>query len=358
MRSTVAILLACFLVPVAGCGKRGSPLPPEPRGPFKPEEVEVRQIGDEILISFDLPEPRNRDKPAQQIQRAFLVRVEQAETGQVPDADSFRRRGDKAGLIQLDSDPDRRQAFREPLGSAAGTPGVVLWYGVRVEDRRGRSSPLVVAGRIAPLPPLPVPSRPRAEMSAAGVRLDWDPPEGGSDSQVNIYRTVLGSPFGRRPANETPISGTEYLDSGVAVGTTYRYVLRSAASGERPFQESDSSPAVQVHAVDLFSPDPPTRLVAVQEGAVVRLFWDPNEEKDLSGYRLYRRAEEGDWEVLQAGPVAGTSWMDRDVAPGKEYTYRITALDQADPANESVYSEEVAILVALDPDSLGGAGGA
>ena len=102
MRRVATALLLSGLVLVAGCGKRGTPLPPEPRGPYPPEEVEVRQIGADIRISFDLPEPRNRDKPSQQIHRAFLVKVEQAGAGQVPDADSFRRLGEKAGVISLD----------------------------------------------------------------------------------------------------------------------------------------------------------------------------------------------------------------------------------------------------------------
>ena len=353
MRAVATTLLVCALALAAGCGKRGSPLPPEPRGPFPPEDVEVRQIGPDILVSFDLPEPRNRDKPSQQIHRAFLVKVEQAGSGQVPDADSFRRRGDQAGVISLDADVDGRQSFVERPGNPGGEPSLVLWYGVRVEDRRGRSSPLVVAGKITPVQALAAPPQPRAEMTASGVRLQWDLPPGDGDLPVNIYRTVLGSSFGRIPVNDTPITGKDYLDSSVVVGSTYSYLLRTAASGERPYRESGSSPSVLVHAVDLFAPAPPTRPVAVQEAAVVRLFWDPNEEKDLSGYRIYRRQGEGDWEVLQQGPVNGTSWLDRDVRPGTTYTYRITALDQASPANESGYSEAAAILVALDPDSPG-----
>ncbi len=352
MKAVTIALFVCCLALVAGCGKRGAPLPPEPRGPFQPGEVEVRQIGDSILISFNVPEPRNRDKPSRQIHRAFLVRVEQAETGQVPDADSFRRRGENAGVISVAEGSGERLAFLQPVGSSAP----VVWYGVRVEDRRGRSSPLVVAGRITPIAPLPVPQRPRAEMSAAGVRLEWDQQPGDGELPINIYRTVPDGVIGRRPVNDTPVTGREYLDASVVVGATYLYVLRSAVSGERPFQESDSSEGVLVHAVDLFAPSPPTRPVAVQEGAVVRLFWDPNEEKDLSGYRIRRRRGRGDWEVLEAGPVSGTSFVDRDVRPGERYFYRVTALDRATPPNESGFSEEADILVALDPDSPDGVG--
>ncbi len=352
MKAVTIALLACCLVLAGGCGKSGKPLPPEPRGPFPPEEVEVRQIGDSIHISFSVPEPRNRDKLSRIIHRAFLVKVEQAETGQVPDAGSFRRRGNNAGVITVDGGSGERLTFLQPVGSSAP----VLWYGVRVEDRRGRSSPLVVAGRITPIAPLPVPQRPRAEMSAAGVRLEWEQQPGGGELPINIYRTVPDGVAGRRPVNDTPVTGREYLDSSVIVGATYRYFLRSAVSGERPYQESDSSDGVLVRAVDLFAPAPPTRPVAVQEGAVVRLFWDPNEEKDLSGYRICRRRGGGDWELLEAGPVNATLFVDRDVRPGERYFYRVTALDRATPPNESGYSEEADILVALDPDSPDGVG--
>ena len=84
-------LLALLLLATA-CGKKGSPLPPLPRGPFPPENVAARQIGDRVLVGFDVPVARG-DKPAQQPVRAELVRVEYSPGLEPPvDADAFRRR--------------------------------------------------------------------------------------------------------------------------------------------------------------------------------------------------------------------------------------------------------------------------
>ncbi len=340
-----AVAFAVFVL-MAGCGKRGAPLPPEPRGPFPPSDVEIRQLGDNVQVAFDPPAPRSREKPSQALITAFLVRVEQTGSMEPPAPDRFRRRGEEIATIDLqESGKTGRRIFSDPAVVANKSEPRVWWYGVRIEDRRGRSSPLVVAGSIQPQAAPEVPGAPELEMTAEGVRLRW------AAGDVNIYRAVLGNNAPRKPINHAPVTGGEYLDTTVTVGETYKYVLRSTATGRMPYQESESSPPAVVHAVDLFPPAPPTRPVAVQEGAVVRLFWDPNTEKDLAGYRLYRKLESGDWEILQSGLIPGTSWVDPDVRTGDRILYRVTALDRADPVNESGYSEEVSILVALDPDS-------
>ncbi len=352
----VAVVIA-LLLPAAGCGKRGIPLPPEPRGPFAPGDVELRQIGGSVLVSFEPPAPRSRSKPSQSVTRAFLVRVELEDRGDAPDPDRFHRRGETIRKVDLDPEAaGSRVTLVDPFSEDRIRSAGWFWYGVRVEDRRGRSSPLVVAGSIRPVRPPVRPPAPRTEMTAEGVRLRWAAERSGKEKQpVNIYRSLLGRKTGRRPINDSPIAGGEYLDTAVEVGETYRYVLRTVA-GRNPFQESESSPPAEVHAVDLFPPVPPTRPVAVQEGAAVRLFWDPNQEKDLAGYRIYRKVGDGEWKALPGNLITGTSWVDQDVSAGNRVAYRVTALDRAKPPNESGYSEEVSVLIALDPNAPGGAG--
>jgi hypothetical protein len=348
MKTTASIVTIAIavLVLMAGCGKRGAALPPEPRGPFPPLDLELRQIGDQVQVTFDLPAPRSRDKLSQTLTAAFLVRVDQTGSTDPPDPDRFRRRGQEIAAIDIqESGGNARRLFQDAALVQDESVSKVWWYGVRLEDRRGRSSPLAVAGSIQPVAFPNVPEEPQLEMTAEGVRLRW------ATGNVNIYRAVLGNDAPRQPINHAPVAAGEYLDTTVTVGETYSYVLRTAAAGRNPFQESESSPAGVVHAVDLFPPAPPTRPVAVQEGAVVRLFWDPNTEKDLAGYRLYRKLQAGDWKMLQTGLIPGTSWIDPDVHTGDRILYRVTAVDLAEPVNESGYSEEVSILVALDPES-------
>ena len=106
---------------------------------------------------------------------------------------------------------------------------------------------------------------------------------------------------------------------------------------------------MRVLAEDRFAPAPPTGLVAVQEGAAVRLFWNPGVERDLRGYRVYARAGGGEWRRLGPDPVLEPSLLDREVHAGDRIEYRVTAVDRSQPPNESAPGEIVEVGVVDDP---------
>jgi hypothetical protein len=280
-----------------------------------------------------------------------LVRVEYGPGLEAPpDPDAFRRRGEVvAELVGDPLDSGSRALLKDAGWTGLSERGVdwTLRYAVRVRDRRGRPSPLVAARDLvsvaAPLPPGNV----RAEATGDGVRLVWDPPPGDGPFRYNLYRSEGSAPPGERPLHGGPLSSTEYLDSGVRTGLTYRYEVRTAASDTAPYRESVSSDSVMLLAEDRFPPIAPTGLVAIQEGAAIRLFWNPNQEKDLGGYRVYRR-QEGDWSRTGPDPVPEPLFLDSDVRPGERLVYRVTAVDRATPPNESPPSEEVDVDVARD----------
>jgi fibronectin type 3 domain-containing protein len=204
-------------------------------------------------------------------------------------------------------------------------------------------------------PPLP-PTLLRAEATADGVRLSWHAPTEGEATRYNVYRAPAGEPIGPRPLQREPVSSPEYLDSEVVSGTEYVYEVRTAASATPPLQESEPSEPVRVRAEDLFAPAAPEKLVAVQEGATVRLFWNPSGERDLAGYRVYRAPAEGAFERIGTDPLERSSFVDSAVRVGVRYSYRVTAVDRATPPNESRPSEAVEIEVAADPAAGGSAG--
>ncbi|OLC55379.1 MAG: hypothetical protein AUH92_02280 [Acidobacteria bacterium 13_1_40CM_4_69_4] len=105
-------------------------------------------------------------------------------------------------------------------------------------------------------------------------------------------------------------------------------------------RESLPSDVVEVRPLDVYSPKAPTGLAAAVEGSVIKLYWFPNGEPDLHGYRVYRREAEGKWTLLgEVGP-AETSFADATAARGVRYHYAVTAVDGASPPNESPRSDE------------------
>ena len=349
------LLLACCV----GCGEKGPPLPPESRGPLPPMPVRARQVGSEVRVGFVVPQARGEHE-AQQPLEAEVVRVSfppSVEPGIDPDA--FRRRGVIVGKVALDPLP-----AGEPLGAgdsslatlAGGSPwGYTLRYGVRVRDRRGRSSPLVVAEDLVALEPTDPPRELVGEPTSDGIRLSWRAPDGGEGLRYNVYRTGASQPTPLEdPHNRKPLETPEYLDATVHPGETYTYRVRVALAEDPPYRESGDSNSVTVLAEDRFAPQAPRGLVAVQEGQAVRLFWDPNPERDILGYRVYRSRAGGAWERVGPDPVERSSYLDADVAIGESLAYRVSAVDRAVPSNEGPQSDPVELEILGEPPPLEG----
>ena len=347
------------MLAAAGCGEKGPPRPPEPRGPLPPGRVNARQVGSDAFVGFVVPVARS-DKPGQQPVKVELIRVSYPpDVEPTMDANSFRRRGEVVNTVDADplasgvtmtlSDPNLERL------PAAGA-GYTVRYGVLVRDRRGRPSPLVVGEDLVILESVAAPENLGGEPTADGIRLVWEAPPGGDSTRYNLYRPTNRPTALDQPINAEPLATTDYLDTAVETGETYSYFARVVLSDGRPFREGESSETITLVAEDRFAPAAPRGLVAVQEGVAVRLFWDPNPERDLRGYRVYRRPvegeETGDWVPVGLDLVEGALFLDDDVRVGQGWHYRVTAIDRAVPPNESVPSEFVHIELLEEPGEV------
>jgi hypothetical protein len=86
----------------------------------------------------------------------------------------------------------------------------------------------------------------------------------------------------------------------------------------------------------------------------VRLFWNPSSERDLAGYRIYRRIGEDEFASIGPDLVGQPFYLDTAVEPGQHLSYRITAVDRAEIPNESGPSESFDLVVVEEPDERGG----
>lgn len=355
-----AVLAAALGLLAAGCGKKGPPLPPAPRGPLPPLSVSARQIGTLAEVRFQVPAARG-SKPAQQPERGELLRVVFA-PGVQPSTDPevFRRRGEL--IDSIEGDPLRSGA-RQTLTdrSLAELPGGgaehTVRYAVRVRDRRNRPSALVVTKDLVPLSSAAAPERLEAEPTADGVRLVWAGPGSDGSLRYNVYRAAPGALEPESPLNTEPLTVPEYLDETVVTGERYVYFVRVALAEGTPYREGETGQPLEVVAEDRFAPEAPRGIVAVQEGTAVRLFWDPNRERDLAGYRVYRRnGSAAEWIRIGPDPVQRPLYLDGDVRTGDRPAYRVTAVDRSDPPNESLPSETVRLELLTEPVAPGGPG--
>jgi hypothetical protein len=188
-----------------------------------------------------------------------------------------------------------------------------------------------------------------AEPTAAGVRLSWSAPPGVATPTYNVYRSPTEGAPAEIPLHGTPLAVAELLDTGAVPGKSYDYSVRVALHPEPPFREGEPASLEGVLVEDRFPPSPPTGLVAVQEGPAVRLFWDPSPERDLAGYRVSRRVGDGGWTRVGPDLVTEPLFLDPGVEVGASVDYRVTALDRAEPPNESAPSAPVTIRVVAEP---------
>jgi|GEM_PF-3405577 DNA-binding beta-propeller fold protein YncE len=146
-----------------------------------------------------------------------------------------------------------------------------------------------------------------------------------SDALVKAYR---GSKM-RGQARINPLDG-HYLIKGLPPGN---YRLRVEASGYNPEETKEVIPvrAGKETSNNNFQLTVSTRLPKVPSGLralggdrEIQLSWDPSEEKDLVGYRIYRSNLPSSG-FSQIGSSMASFYLDKGLKPGTTYYYQIVS---------------------------------
>jgi hypothetical protein len=262
--------------------------------------------------------------------------------------------------------------FRDELDPAelARQPGEEVVYTIRTRLSGEHASGDSNTAKLAMYPAPPAPGELRATLMERSVALSWmspgTPPAATSPNETLNYRVYraevsAGSTAGAEPNDSTgaaqaalqPIAlvhSNAYDDTNVAVGRTYRYVVRAVAKfGEQSVESLDSNDAI-IAANDRFPPTTPQNLVAViipatnGQPSYVELSWSISAETDLAGYRVFRSNEpDTQGERLNVELLSAPTYRDVSAMTGQRYFYRVRAVDQA--GNESPLSASVEAIV-------------
>ena len=382
-RLTVPALLAALTLPLAaGCGKKGEPLPPIRQIPAAPSDFEVVRRGDRLLVSLAYPQVTAGGTPLRLVSAVTAWQhLWPAPGGPGPlRLDERQFAGSARPVLVLEGAEldaavvGSRVAFELPVPDpqaeipGAERPAATLAVRARGAAREdsGFSDLLSVPLGPAPAPPHGI----EAEGLERGVRVSWEYPqgaasperdgatgdadgtageggggpgdevEGGGVAGFNLYRRPAAERSWGEPVRSVGAGARQAVDGTARYGQRYIYAVSAVAQRRPVLVESAFAEEQEILYRDTFPPPAPTGVVALyQEGAGgeagrIRVLWRGVDADDLAGYRVYRRGPDSQELAPVTGePVAATEYVDRGVASGATYTYRVSAVD--DEGNES-----------------------
>ncbi len=348
LRPFLFFSVLCLLL-AGGCGKKDDPTAPVAVAPGKVRDFAVRPRGNAIVVSFVLPEKNNDGSLLADLAGFTVLRSEQPFARECKDCPKrFLVIGDIDYKTYLMNNP---QGGAIEYSDSALTVQTVYTYRVMGYDADKRPGvPVTGPDTYWDVPSAP-PRAVRAELQGKSVVLRWEVPATLQDGAAfegpvayNLYRRTPETSFPLVPINSEPIAALSCRDRGIIKDSDYVYTLRAIRQVRESAIESEASAEIAVNTTDHTPPRVPTGLVAVPTATGMVLKWDENEEEDLAGYNLYRRAT-GEARPVRVNdaPIGRGGFTDAAVVKNRTYAYTVTAVDDATVPNESQPSEEVVI---------------
>ena len=322
------------------CGSIGEPLPPLLHIPERAEGLTARQTTAGIVLEWTPPVRTAEAMPLRDALRFAIHRLALSRPDEIVSAERFERESREVGSLE----------GREPGHAAAGDrlrftvdlpqPAEKSFaYGVRAEGRRGRSLGFSNLAVIEVVEGPGEPGRLTLTPSPEGILVEWAAAE-----HATSYRVLRGSDPAEELTEIGTADGTQFLDTQFAWDQRYVYRVRSLRRSFTGAAEGPLSLNAEVVAEDVFPPAPPRELRAVPTESSVELSWQPNTERDLAGYRVYRaRGTAASTEVESDEALTAPRYSDGAVERGATYRYAITAVDRK--GNESGASPGVVVVV-------------
>lgn len=211
--------------------------------------------------------------------------------------------------------------------------GVNYTYMVTAFNAFGEGAPsniIVLSTKEQDSPSVDVPAEPYFSSATGGnasISLLWNVPSDTGDGAITGYNIYRGtSPLSAQLLVSVPAGTTSYVDGTVVYGTTYYYWV----SALNQWGESEPSRMLSASLITLAVPGEVD--VDVEEGqGRITLSWSVPDEGSSSviEYRIYRRGETGDRQLIATVPAGTDTFVDGSVEAGLEYDYWVTAVNAA-----------------------------
>ena len=168
-------------------------------------------------------------------------------------------------------------------------------------DSKGKSVKYISAPKIT-----------KAESVDGGVKISWNKSNGAE--QYRVY--YKGSKGWTRMVDTT---STSYIDKDVSSGKNYTYTVRCINSSATKFTSGYDSKGKSVKYI---STPKITKAESVDGG--VKISW--NKSNGAEQYRVYYKGSKGWTRMVD---TTSTSYIDKDVSSGKNYTYTVRCINSS-----------------------------
>ncbi|PYU96665.1 MAG: hypothetical protein DMG08_01635 [Acidobacteria bacterium] len=339
----IRLFVPCLALFVSACAKTGDPQPPLVLIPKPAADLAARQSSDKLVLTVSAPVENTDGSPVSTLAEVEVLRLVEERAGNLPvkNEEEFLARAQLLVKVPAQKLPAYRQGgklvFHDDL--VFEDRSIIYKRGLRYAVRfiNGKNQTAGLSNQVY-VAPLAIPGPPRGlsfQLGQEYIRILWPPPETNLDGSTppriagyNVYRTEDPRSFPPAPLNKQPLRATEFEDREFQFDKTYYYLVSVVGSVESPYAESLPSAPLAVPAQDTFPPEPPGDLHAVAEGGIVILFWTAPPQRDVAGYRIYRREPDvSEWASLDTELVTTLSYRDEKPGAGQKYEYRVTAVD-------------------------------
>jgi fibronectin type 3 domain-containing protein len=196
--------------------------------------------------------------------------------------------------------------------------------------------------------PPSVPEAFKVEPGDGQISLSWQPVTtliDGSAVKRKVLYQVSRSEGGKEFVNlGNAIAKTSYVDNDVVNGKTYFYKVQSLMMLGKDKITGGVTDIVDATPVDLTPPDVPSSVRASATAAGIRVFWDRPDDPGIVAHRVYRRTTgQTTPEMIGEVSMPASIFVDKSAPEGSKPFYSVTAVDSAEPANESKPSPEATV---------------
>ncbi len=333
------------------CGKRKPPLPPIEKVSQK-VEISGFQRGNQIRLSWTMPNRNAPDGSVLNISRADIYRLaEPINSTETLNEVEFSDRSTLIASVPINNADFASKTLNYYDTLQFAGQNIRLRYAIRFVNSSGSKAAFSNFLLIEPTAKIAnFPSLSPLRVTQDEILIDWQAPQSNIDGSkpaniigYNIYRASI-SEVTAKLINQIPITKTEFADKTFEFEKTYRYFVRTVSLGANAEPvESQESNIIEILPKDTFSPNSPASITIAATPNSISIFFVPNSELDLAGYKVFRSTDKEKWALQTEKLLETTTFQDTKIESGKTYYYYLIAVDKF--GNESEKSEIVSEIV-------------